>query len=256
MNDRPIIFSAPMIRALLGGRKTQTRRVLKPQPAVFTPTVIDIGLPDYDTDHDEWGQWQTIWSSPSMDCPMGEPSHEIWRPLRGLRWAVGDRLWVRESFVRYHEMDDDQTPCSELMTCYRADGWPCDGWYDPDREETRDSPPWKPSIHMPRSLSRLTLTVTEVRVERLQDISEADAEAEGVERIDDPRGVCWRSYETLPDGTPHPHAAAPNSSPVTSFREIWTGIHGREAWDANPWVAAISFTVQHQNIDALSEVAA
>ena len=95
-------------------------------------------------------------------------------------------------------------------------------------------PRWRPSIHMPRSASRLTLTVTEVRVQRLQDISEEDARAEGIEGefLPWPQGYwTYRPY----------------------FAELWNSLHGPDAWDANPWVVALSFTVQHGNIDQIGK---
>jgi len=138
--DRPIIFSAPMVRALLAGRKTQTRRVIKPQPQCEKPELI----------------------------------------TRGIRFAKGDRLWVRESFnPEVYELDGGDMPTEGPKLLYRADGYPYNGWIDPDTDERHDECPWTPATHMPRWASRLTLDVTDVRVERLQDITETDAEAEG-----------------------------------------------------------------------------
>lgn len=226
MTDRPIIFSAPMVRALLDGRKTQTRRILKPQPYPFVT-----------------GE-RSYWNA--SGCVGGRISISDDELLRLHRWVIGDRLWVRESFVRYHDLDDNQTPCSEIMTCFRADGWPCAGWYDADREETRDAPPWKPSIHMPRWASRLTLMVTDVRVERLNSLSRMDAMAEGIAPIGFRAGFEAPGQE---GGTRYDTA-------IEAFAALWNDINGADAWGANPWVAAISFTVHRANIDALSGVAA
>ncbi len=220
MADRPIIFSGPMIRALLAGTKTQTRRALKPVPR----------LDHFASEHLEDFELRGF---EVVEQPDGR--HLVYRP----QWRAGDRLWVHEAFIRYYELDGDDQPCSELLTCYRADGWPLAGWYDRDREETRDAPPWCSPIHMPRALSRLTLTVTEVRVQRLQDISEADARAEGAPRLlmDDEGGF----YEHG-DGLHR-----------VGFAGLWAHLHGPASWDASPWVAAISFRSTPANIDSLPE---
>jgi hypothetical protein len=192
MTDHLIIFSTPMVRALLreaerpGTGKTQTRRVLKAKSGVIAArSVLQHGL-----------HW------------MGIEYDRSW-PLR-LPYAPGDRLYVRESH------------CVIDYRCrYRA---------DEERFEPKDfGLRWRRSIHMPRWASRLTLTVTDVRVQRLQEISEADAVAEGYKQP--PEGVI---------GWP----------PVGWFADLWNSLHGPGAWEANPWVAAYTFTVQRRNIDA------
>jgi hypothetical protein len=106
---------------------------------------------------------------------------------------------------------------------------------------------------MPRWASRLTLTVTDVRVERLQDCSEDDAIAEGIEPVLCEPLAGWRSYEVIHTGPhkgkAHPHSLVPNAEAVTSYRELWDSINGPGAWDANPWVTAISFSCEMRNID-------
>lgn len=191
MAERPIIFSAPMVRAILAGRKTQTRRVLKPQP----PTAPDWHVADRDED-------QVLW--------MGDRGTHV---QARIRFAIGDLLWVRESW-RTELRNDDITPRDlrhGVPVYYEAGG---------GGEETipECAGRLRPSIHMPRWASRITLKVTGVKVERLQDISEEDAEAEGA----DPFTGALQSYRT-------------------SFYNIWERIHGPGSWDANPWVAAISF---------------
>lgn len=214
MADRPIIFSAPMIRALLAGRKSQTRRILKPQPPQWQAMVIDITPPIFCEEEGGWGQFETIWSGPLVPG-MCEPDREEWRPLKGLRFAAGDRLWVREACAVVH----DRVECREGHEEDRAFGPRVDvGWRSP--------------IFMPRWASRLTLAVTDVRVERLNDISEADAEAEGVEPICD-HGV----------GNQHLHSIA--------YAQLWDRLHGDGAWRLNPWICAVSFTVHRSNIDAI-----
>ncbi len=202
MTDKPIIFSAPMVRALLDGRKTQTRRLLKGRSGIIAArSVIQNGL-----------HWLAIEYDRSW-------------PLR-LPYAPGDRLYVREAFS-YDRLDVDRD--GTLPPWYWADGNPSSGdWSRP-----------KPSIFCPRWASRITLTVTEVRVQRLQEISREDAIAEGIEGDTDG----WFDY-LLP-------ATQCCARPQDSYATLWNSLHGPDAWDANPWCVAISFTVQKGNIDAL-----
>jgi hypothetical protein len=213
MSDRPIIFSGPMVRALLDGRKTQTRRILKPQPvhdAAFVTLVPD-------------GRWV---------------SSDVWGYgyLIDVPYSYGDRLWVREA------LDLGDRGCPIGHATYEADDADVD--LRPDGAAV-----WAggykrrkvPSIHMPRWASRLTLTVADVRVQRLHYISEEDAVAEGVESGITSRGRMWKAY-----GEP------PNSwveSARLSFARLWESIHGPGAWGANPWVVALTFTVEKRNID-------
>lgn len=195
MADRPIIFSAPMVRALLAGRKAQTRRAIKPPTKM--PTDADIVLSG------------TAWS-----WRLGTRGGSIPTP-----YAPGDRLWVREAIDRASVPGDVH---------YRAD-------YEGDPTGLG----WTPSIHMPRWASRLTLTITDVRVQRLQDISEEDARGEGCALTD--AGV-WNADPTRPQMA--------GCDARGAFYCLWNSIHGPDAWDANPWVAAIGFIVHRQNIDA------
>lgn len=232
-----ILFSAPMVAALLDGRKTQTRRILKPQ---------------FD-DIQRYG-WRALRGATVTGKIDGQLAEEHRLPY----WA-GDRLYVRESYWQRGDWIED----SERVT--KVTGVP--KWlFRPISDEIIFDEPaeyrtgWQSgpdeAIYkrlgrfMPRRYSRLTLTVTDLKIERLQDISEADAIAEGLERVAHPRGIAWKSYETYPDGTPHPHAVVPNSSPITSYRELWDSINGPGSWDANPWVIATTFTVEQKNIDA------
>jgi len=239
MADKPIIFSAPMVRALLDGRKTQTRRVLKPLPR------------------------RTIFFDPQK-----AGADQFQEP----HYATGDRLWVREAF----------TTCEKhkFMIAYRADG-ECGAWcWDGDGKPifihhghvleasprgqwgfARYGGRWRSPIHMPRWASRLTLTVTDVRVQRLQEISEADALAEGVPHIhegnigDEPYcSKCEGHGVHGAFGAGYGVAEVDCSECVTArqkFRNLWSSLHGPGAWEANPWVAAYSFTVQRGNIDRL-----
>ncbi len=215
MADKPIIFSGPMVNALLAGRKTQTRRVLKPQPKVLK---------------------NGIWYRP---YPVLRPLQ--WAYLHGdriagfadTRYAPGDRLWVREAFIGHYAYEVNEYPPRDWGN--KPIWFPADGPV-PDKFAGQFWHRARPSIHMPRWASRLTLTVTDVRVQRLQEISEADAVAEGVDAI------------TMVDV---PRQAA--MSRRSDFAAIWNSLHGPGAWEANPWVAAYSFTVQRGNIDAPKE---
>jgi hypothetical protein len=192
MGDLPIIFSAPMVRALLAGTKTQTRRVVKPQPAWGKPEL-------YQAVSDEDPYW-AVFDADHIETRLRIP------------YAPGDRLYVREACHL------PKPGVAHLM--YRAD--------HPDAVCIR----WRPSIHMPRWASRITLTVTEVRVQRLQEISEADAVAEGVDAV------------TMDDV---PRQAA--MSRRSDFSALWNRLHGPDAWGQNPWVVAVSFPVRQGNID-------
>lgn len=233
MTDRPILFSAPMVRAMRDLRKTCTRRILNPQP---------IGEPWFweGDEVDPRPQWFDGYEAGRMPC--GAAEREVNTPIR-MRYAVGDRLWVRENFSGPYAMHILSPSCwnAEWPTIredggiwYWADGNPDDGdWTRP-----------KPSIHMPRWASRTTLVVKAVKVERLQDISEADAIAEGILRSPHGNQDLWCDY-------PLGSSAAGWTDPRHSFESLWESIHGAEAWEANPWVAAIDFTVLRCNIDAL-----
>jgi hypothetical protein len=217
MTDRPILFSAPMVRALLAGTKMQTRRILKPQPRQWEAQVIDITSPSFVEEEGGWGQVMTTWG---WRDGIYQPEREIWQPLK-LRWAVGDRLWVREAFS-YDGLDVDRDGI--LPPWYWADGNPERGdWTKP-----------KPSIHMPRWASRMTLTITDIRVQRLNDISEGDARAEGITD-----GGC------LNCGEPEPCAcSSPSPDARDSFAALWNQINGQDAWQINPWVVALTFSVK------------
>jgi hypothetical protein len=222
MTDRPILFSAPMVRALLAGTKTQTRRILNPQPTVNTSGLL-------------------IWERKGWFV-QGKPSDVA----IAQRIHVGDRLWVREGWRCNGWATDVATI---FYAASEGDGYTamCEQYPVADRRPLRVTAGWRPSIHMPRWASRLTLTVTEVRVERLQDISEADCVAEGIE---------WMTRTA--SGNFYRHFDAPGM-PIMAFgayRSLWNHINGAGAWDVNPWVVAYTFTVQRSNIDQMAEVAA
>lgn len=227
MTDRPIIFSAPMVRALLDGRKTQTRRVLRADLQQSPYLSSDYGY-RFQARYEAGGLI-------SSECTPGRPHPELMLPLA--RFAVGDRLWVRERLG----LESDG---GIGWPIYMADeAWVKNGIVRVDPTRLNDKP--KASIHMPRWASRLTLAVTDVRVQRLQEIDETDAINEGALTVDLPA-------HGAPEKTGRPPLGP---SPRQRFHALWSSLHGAEGWDANPWVAALTFTVERRNIDALARAA-
>lgn len=196
---KPIIFSTEMVRAILDGRKTQTRRVIKPQP-------------------DKYGYWKhkaghmVHKQDLNLCCPYGQP---------------GDTLWVRETWVRCaNGCPNDGRPVG-------PDGWSC--LYRATEPEAMEYPisskttRWHPSIHMPKWAARLFLEITDIRVERVHDISEEDAVDEGIE-VDENNHVV-RGDDINWGGA------------VTAFAELWDSINAKRgySWDSNPWVWVVIF---------------
>lgn len=218
----PILFSAPMIRALANGSKTQTRRAItKPVPTSF-PAWFHAG--EFDPEfggivmRDAAGVGHGHWD---QKPPYGVP---------------GDYLWVRESFrfgAGFDGVSPSSIPLKLAKIHYDADG-PAPEWAGKGR----------PSIHMPRACSRITLKVTGVRVERLQDISEEDALAEGIDAhfgcIVGTTGVGGYHQEITGDRY---GPDAEHEDPVSAYQALWEQINGPGSWDANPWVWVIEFRV-------------
>jgi hypothetical protein len=196
MSEKPIIFSTPMVEAILAGRKTQTRRVVKRWNQA-----------DGIEQHDDCYQGEFV---PWKD---GEPQESIFAPAE-----LGDVLWVRESFRQAWPA----TSYSHGIV-YRADKAKSLGM-----DEYSERHRWKPSIHMPRLAARLFLRVTDVRVERLQDIREADALAEGCDKRDSIT-VNGERYSAL--------------SALDSFESLWQSLNAERGygWGRNPWVWVIEF---------------
>ncbi|MEW3783125.1 hypothetical protein ACM74W_01850 [Pseudomonas aeruginosa] len=200
MKERPILFTGPMVRAILEGRKTVTRRVVKPQPD-FLGSMVDPNTPFKTLDAGLHAR---------ITCPHGEP---------------GDRLWVREAWAADAQVD-------AIAPRDLSQGEPI--WYPADFSVRQTGCSMiskgrgRPSIHMPRWASRILLEITAVRIERLQDISEKQALAEGVEL--EGEGVCWAGA-----------AGTASDSPVESFRLLWELINGAGSWNANPWVWGVEF---------------
>ncbi|WP_447313690.1 hypothetical protein [Klebsiella pneumoniae] len=231
MKERGMIFNGEMVRAILDGRKTQTRRIMAPQPA----DDIERGIfPNPEVIGWKSSRRHKHGSTTAHFCHYGKP---------------GDRIWVRETWgVVSHAFSDDglmidwvpDRPATAIQempfgngyysgyAIYAADGdftWGDDDGYEDGRSC------WKPSIHMPRAASRILLEITGVRVERLNAISEEDARAEGI--ID---GGCLNCGEPEPCGCANPEPDA-----TDAFAYLWQSIYGQENWNANPWVWVISF---------------
>ena len=201
VTERPILFQTEMVQAILKGRKTQTRRKISPE------------IPD--GKHTPWNhrdskvwQWQSgranvNYKEDERQCPYGKP---------------GDLLWVRETFAQEEIWDSIE---SKLEYLYRAD------YNDPLVS-------YSPSIHMPKDAARIWLMIEDIRVERVQDISEADAIAEGIERISK-NGLCsYKSYAVKYPAEVFPYV---------SFQTLWISINGDESWKANPWVWVIRYRI-------------
>ena len=203
MTDRPILFSAPMVRALLSGTKTQTRRVLKQA----TGPSLSVGMDD-----DEPGVAALSWLW--GDGP-GHDVHETIKRVRCPYGQPGDRLYVRETWQAVNGNDRAR----HIVTHPAPDR----GWIEYAATPRIDEPAykWRPSIHMPRWASRITLEVTGVRVERLHACNEVDAIAEGA-----PWAACG-----APQGGSH----------KAGFAQLWEQINGDGSWDENPWVWVIEF---------------
>lgn len=219
-----------MVRAILDGRKTQTRRIVKakdsdPERCIILRTLM--------ANVNEWrfqgGRWFGIDGYDTLvfaDCPYG---------------AVGDRLWVRETWTPDHA---DFYP--NFPICYRADFGP---EYDRENGKVFSSEQnawfpfrWRPSIHMPRRASRISLEIAGVRVERLNDISEEDARAEGVAKMKrDPASSHQWLFEPV-FGCDHPSGTLGNAREC--FESGWNKINGPGSWSANPWVWVIEFKRQ------------
>ena len=227
MKERPILFSGEMVRAILDGRKTQTRRVVtqRMNPHDFLGGIGDNKNDPYNygfENPDCLGHFITL---PEQRCPYGK---------------IGDQIWVRETFHRP----------TDQVTIYRAN------WREDARARGFDNIPntvnwkWTPSIHMPRWASRIQLEITGIRVERLQDISEEDALSEGVPRNEDypiENGNCPACFGQGVHG-----ALGPNWGVIEvdcrecdtakkRFQHLWSSINGEKSWDKNPWVWVIEF---------------
>jgi hypothetical protein len=218
MVDRPILFSAPMVRALLDGRKTQTRRLCKWANNPFSPQL------SYIVACDEPG-W------------FGDEEGDV---QFSSGYAPGDRLWVKETWGINHYKYCRPEPIPKTRPTDLED-YEMVYFATEDDCEINNEMPRTPSIFMPRWASRLTLTVTDVRVQRLQEISRADAIAEGLTLASNVLEEFWR--------WPEPHHEHLWLSPPAAYRHLWDSINGAGSWEANPWIVALTFDVRKGNID-------
>lgn len=192
--EHPILFSTEMVKAILDGRKTMTRRVVKTVHKNACGFLVVIDSNGFNKEVYEYDDDESMFDNP-IECPYG---------------TVGDRLWVRETYSPFRS-----SPTLELNCHYKADG---DGLL-PDEK-------WKPSIFMPRWASRITLEITDIKVERVQDITEDDAQAEGVKFNFFASDRVWATYRS-------------------SFISLWDSINTKRgySWESNPYVWVISFKV-------------
>jgi hypothetical protein len=220
MKEKPVIFSAPMVRAILGGRKTQTRRVIKPQPVCDSLKLFEDGKYYHElfTMENERGEKRVVMHG-GYKCS----------------YSVGDLLWVREKFrlVDFSYVDDDWSASVQYAADQKT-GARLHYLKNKGDEKTG----WRSPIHMPKAAARLSLRVTGVRCERAQDITAEDVKAEGIDVNND-----------VPDGCPpdsDEHKSIKNRDKAFSkflYGELWDKLNRERGygWDANPWVWVVGF---------------
>jgi hypothetical protein len=230
MSEKPILFSGEMVRAILAGHKTQTRRIVKPQPHPdfpiscincewYSPIIIRDGREEPAPEVFGFASEDKGWK-----CPYGAPDA---------------RLWVRETFQFVHANSDGQRSTFNSALPFTQHDYQ---WieYAATPRDNEPPPKWKPSIFMPRWASRITIKITGIRVERLQDISADDARAEGISDsriyLTEPHTILDRKYN-LPTGDIPPA----DKIAIGNYRGLWEAINGKSSWDANPWVWIIVF---------------
>ncbi|EBB4449658.1 hypothetical protein P1K16_004040 [Salmonella enterica] len=207
MKERGMIFNAEMVNAILSGRKTQTRRPIKWKQTRFTEIAErdDGSLWPWAEDCERVGD---IWFA----CPYGE---------------IGDHIWVRETWQVIHDHIDESSHVEYRTYAPSIPKEKDRYWHTVYAEHFGDESredrgfPWRPAIHMPRWASRITLEITDVRVERLRDLSEEDAKSEGI--------------------IPSAGGVLPGWEYRINFRDLWMDIYGTDNWEANPWVWVIEF---------------
>lgn len=214
--ERPILFSTPMVQAILDGRKTQTRRIVK--------------MPDL-IEHPDWFRY--IGNSNDMEItrkaiPYDDRLYHEWQRVNSneVSWVIHshkpkDILWVRETWglQRNDWPEEADTP----FYCYKAD------------DETY-LPKWKPSIFMPKAACRIKLKIINIRVEKLQDITEEDAIAEGI-GYGFQMNAGWPDYQHIENGV----CELTQDSAGMSYASLWESINGKGSWEKNPWVWCLIF---------------
>jgi len=237
MSERPILFSAPMVRAILDGRKTQTRRLVTPQPI----RRIDWSCKGTDGIEFKWGIYaETLIDHPqhpdfAKRCPYGAPGDRLWvrETWRYADWTEDGQPWIR------YAADDARRLCERVSSEWAARV--ADIWAELSSAENvavdgrAADRKWRPSIFLPRWASRITLAVTAVRVERLQAISEADAIAEGIAaRCDHGCSSLCGCASCVGEGC---------QTAAAQYSALWDTINGdRAPWASNPWVWVVEFS--------------
>ncbi|MFH7765814.1 hypothetical protein [Acinetobacter sp. BSP-28] len=241
--ERPILFNSEMVKAILSGNKTQTRRIMRRQPDAVEYFKRGEVTADTDAKHailrcyDNPKGFKNCASGWSADATYKTPFSEF---------NVGDQLWVRETFMDLSGTGVEHRDLNGKLQRY-AYGANCPRGSHSDELRKDFGLKWKPSIHMPRSASRLVLEITNIRVERLNDISEADAIAEGLKPVSVPDYVpvddgytranrtIWKGYQN--------NERAYRDTAKDSFMSLWQSVYGADSWVANPWVWVIEFKV-------------
>ena len=204
--EHPILFSTPMVQAILEGRKTMTRRIVKP--------IADLTTPDFGFAFEKMIGGTAIFNGmlpTSIECPYRQP---------------GDKLWVRETWCKSaREWFFYKAGCSDIkLELLKEEGFK-----------------WKPSIHMPKAAARIWIMITDVRVERLQDISEEDAKAEGVEKWIQMSSYRYKDYTGNVVGFWENINPVGCKAAIASFNSLWIKINGMDSFKSNPWVWVIEF---------------
>ncbi|OIN55633.1 hypothetical protein [Arsenicibacter rosenii] len=231
----PILFSDPMIKAVHSGRKTQTRRIIKFQPPDDTDTTVyKFATNVTGPSSKNFNKHHWLGFDRNDEIKVNDPNQPYFRCPYG---NVGDILWVRETFSRipktayWHDLSIPHTESTDDYSwyIYRA------GW-----NRSKSGICWKPSIHMPYEACRIWLEITNIRVERLQDISEQDAWAEGCKR-----GEPADNGGYFPADEPDPRGRGELGWDCARdwYADLWELIHGENSWDANPWVWVIEFKI-------------
>lgn len=238
VKERPILFSGPMVRAILDGKKTQTRRIISKNNStacghrrLYDHLLWDRGVhPDRGYSKDGWEYLHVAAWNPADGPSPKNDKDLLWYRVRSAR-EPGTMLWVRESFCLLDQDHwwDYRKPKDfkySIGRGYRANGCAYRAETDSDGDDIRKGYgyKWTPSIHMPRWASRLTLEITSVRVQRVQEISEDDAQAEGVE------------WNNTPMRFGHTCAKS-------AYAALWDEINGAGSWESSPWVWALTFKV-------------
>ena len=245
--EKPILFSGPMVKALLEGRKTQTRRIMKSKWFELSYEIGHLRYTEYDPLKYHPKDAESIGRHKAGSGPFDPKNAESQRHAASFcpYGEIGTMLWVKETF-----MHEEATYCEEASVSIPA--IPANTIYRADIPNSEAGEGWCPSIFMPRKLSRITLEITDIHVERLKDISEEDAIAEGIISHTfegSVPGDYWKNYQFK---TSNPKRGVVLSdvehrilaywkSPINSYKSLWESINGEGSWDANPWIWAISF---------------